>query len=93
MAHTEIFVGQVDWTVGSVLKAIDDAGVRENIIVIYTSDNGSFTRCLDDSEAKGHVDDDTAQGFRADRRRVNGPLPGTKADIWVPGHRVPFLVR
>jgi arylsulfatase A len=28
------FVAQVDWTVGSVLKAIDDAGVRDNTIVI-----------------------------------------------------------
>lgn len=87
------FVAQVDWTVGQVLKAIDDAGVRENTIVIYTSDNGSFMYRLDDADAKGHVDDDTVQGFRADRHNANGPLRGTKADIWEAGHRVPFFVR
>ena len=87
------FVAQVDWTVGSVLKAIDDAGVRDNTIVIYTSDNGSFMHRLDKPDAKGHVDDDTIQGFRADRHRANGPLRGTKADIWEAGHRVPFFVR
>ena len=87
------FVAQVDWTVGQVLKAIDDAGVRENTIVIYTSDNGSFMYRLDADDAKGHVDDDTVQGFRADRHRANGPLRGTKADIWEAGHRVPFFVR
>lgn len=87
------FVAQVDWTVGQVLKAIDDAGVRENTIVIYTSDNGSFMHRLDAVDAKGHVDDDSIQGFRADRHRANGPLRGTKADIWEAGHRVPFFVR
>jgi arylsulfatase A len=87
------FVAQVDWTVGSVLKAIDDAGVRDNTIVIYTSDNGSFMHRLDESDAKDHVDNDTVQGFRSDRHRSNGPLRGTKADIWEAGHRVPFFVR
>jgi arylsulfatase A len=87
------FVAQVDWTVGSVLKAIDGAGVRDNTIVIYTSDNGSFMHRLDETDAKGHVDDDTVQGFRSDRHRANGPLRGTKADIWEAGHRVPFFVR
>jgi arylsulfatase A-like enzyme len=87
------FVAQVDWTVGSVLKAIDGAGVRDNTIVIYTSDNGSFMYRLDESDAKGHVDDDSVQGFRSDRHRANGPLRGTKADIWEAGHRVPFFVR
>jgi arylsulfatase A len=87
------FVAQVDWTVGRVLKAIDEAGVRENTIVIYTSDNGSFMHRLDVPDAKGHVDDDTVQGFRADRHKANSPLRGTKADIWEAGHRVPFFVR
>lgn len=87
------FVAQVDWTVGNVLKAIDDAGVRDNTIVMYTSDNGSFMYRLDKSDAKGHVDDDNVQGFRSDRHKANGPLRGTKADIWEAGHRVPFFVR
>lgn len=87
------FVHQVDATVGRVLEAIDDAGVRETTIVIYTSDNGSFMYRLDAADAKGHVDDESVQGYRADRHRANGPLRGTKADIWEAGHRVPFLVR
>nr|MBC8289195.1 sulfatase-like hydrolase/transferase [Planctomycetota bacterium] len=87
------FVAQVDWTVGQVLKAIDDAGVRENTFVLYTSDNGSFMYREDDPKAKGHVDDETIQAFRADRHRANGPFRGTKADIWEAGHHVPFFVR
>lgn len=87
------FVAQVDWTVGQVMKAIDDAGVRENTFVLYTSDNGSFMYRRDDPKEKGHVDDETIQAFRADRHRANGPFRGTKADIWEAGHHVPFFVR
>lgn len=87
------FVTQVDWTVGQVMKAIDDAGVRENTFVLYTSDNGSFMYRKDDPKEKGHVDDETIQAFRADRHRANGPFRGTKADIWEAGHHVPFFVR
>ena len=36
------FITQVDATVGDVLKAIDDADIKPNTLVIYTSDNGSF---------------------------------------------------
>src|SRR5581483_12524876 len=34
------FVVQTDWTVGEVLKALDRAGVADNTLVIFTSDNG-----------------------------------------------------
>ena len=86
------FVVQVDATVGRVLEAIDDAGVRDNTIVIYTSDNGSFMYRFDE-DRDDHVTDETVQGYRAAHHTANGPLRGTKADIWEAGHRVPFFVR
>jgi arylsulfatase A-like enzyme len=87
------FVTQVDSTVGDVLKALDDSGVRENTLVIYTSDNGSFMRRFDDGASPDHVDDETIQAFRADRHRANHVFRGTKADIWEAGHHVPFFAR
>ncbi len=87
------FVVQFDATVGNVLKSIDSAGVRDNTLLIYTSDNGSFMRRLHKNDARGHVDDETIQAYRADRHRANGPFRGTKADIWEAGHRVPFFAR
>ena len=39
------------------------------------------------------MDDVSIQGFRPEHHRANGPLRGTKADIWEAGHRVPFFVR
>src|SRR5690606_41584429 len=38
------YVQQVDWTVGQILEALDRSGMRENTIVIFTSDNGSPAR-------------------------------------------------
>lgn len=87
------FVAQVDWTVGQVLKAIDDTGVRDRTLVVYTSDNGSYMYRYDDAARRDHVDDATIQGYRAEHHRANGVFRGTKADIWEGGHHVPFLVR
>lgn len=87
------FVAQVDWTVGEVIKAIDEAGIRENTLLIVTSDNGSYMFRRDDLSERDHVDDETVQAYRADRHRANYIYRGTKADIWEAGHRVPFFVR
>ena len=87
------FIVQVDATVGKVLNAIDDAGVTENTLVIYTSDNGSFMVRRDDPDEPDHTDDETIQAYRADSHTSNGPFRGTKADIWEGGHHVPFFAR
>ena len=87
------FVIQVDSTVGDVLKAVDDAGIAQNTVVIFTSDNGSFMHRLDETDAIDHVTDETVQAYRAGRHRANYHFRGTKADIWEAGHRVPFFVR
>jgi arylsulfatase A len=74
------FVMQTDWAVGEVLAALDKAGVADNTLVIFTSDNGcSPAAKVDKLEAKGHF---ASASFR-----------GYKADIWDGGHRVPFIVR
>lgn len=72
------FVAQVDATVGRVMKALDEAGLAGDTLIIYTSDNGAHW-LPGDIEKWGH--------------RANGPLRGQKSDIWEGGHRVPFIVR
>ncbi|MCK5943701.1 MAG: arylsulfatase [Planctomycetes bacterium] len=87
------FVAQVDDAVGRLLRALDEAGVADDTLLVYTSDNGSFMHRFDEPDRKDHVDDARVQGYRAANHRANGPLRGTKADIWEAGHRVPFFVR
>ncbi|MEZ5302563.1 MAG: arylsulfatase [Verrucomicrobiales bacterium] len=84
------FVAQVDWTVGELMRTLEEFGAAENTAVFYTSDNGSFMFRRDGED---HVDDASIQAFRPEHHTANGELRGTKADVWEGGHRVPFLVR
>ncbi len=74
------FTMQVDWTVGQVLKALDDNRIAGNTLIIFTTDNGcSPAAKIPELEAAGH---DQNYIYR-----------GHKADIFEGGHRVPFVVR
>ena len=87
------FIVQVDWTVGQVLRSLREAGVEDNTLVIYSSDNGSYMRRHDDDDKPDHVSDAGVQGYQAKHHTANHVFRGTKADIWEAGHHVPFLVR
>jgi arylsulfatase A len=90
------FVMQTDAAVGEILLALEAAGVADNTLVIFTSDNGCApyvgTAVTDDPrdshDRRGAVADLEAQGHFP-----SGPLRGYKADAWEGGHRVPFIVR
>ncbi len=74
------FVIQVDHHVGQILTALDEAGIADDTLVLFTSDNG----CSPEANFKilaehGH---DPSAGFR-----------GHKADIYEAGHRVTLIAR
>jgi len=74
------FVIMVDWVVGQVMNALEENGVAENTILIFTTDNGCSPQAdFEQLASKGH---DPSHVFR-----------GHKADIYEGGHRVPFVVR
>ena len=72
------FAAQVDWSVGQVLKELDDCKLTDDTLIIVTSDNGAHWK-PNDIAKYGH--------------RANHHLRGQKADIWEGGHRVPFIAR
>ncbi len=90
---------QVDWLFGTILQAIDDTGVADNTVVIFSSDNGSYAAlpgtlgvCDGTSVAtRPGMYDTSATSLNG--HRPSGPWRGAKADIWEGGHRVPYLVR
>ncbi len=74
------FVMMVDDYMGRLLKVVKEAGIEENTLVIFTSDNG----CSPEADyavlaEKGH---NPSAVFR-----------GHKADIYEGGHRVPFIAK
>ncbi len=74
------FVMQTDAVVGDVLTALEQNGVANNTLVVFSADNGC-------SPAAGTAKLEQQGHFASERAR------GYKADIWDGGHRVPFLVR
>jgi len=74
------FIHELDWIVGEVMKTLEEQGVADNTLVIFTSDNGGmFNVGGQDAWEAGH--------------RLNGDLLGFKFSAWEGGHRVPFIAR
>jgi len=74
------FVMMVDDYMGQLEKVIKEAGIEENTIVIFTSDNGCSPEAnFEILKQKGH---NPSYIYR-----------GHKADIFEGGHRVPFIVK
>ena len=74
----------IDWSAGQIMRALDDAGKRDNTIVIFTSDNGPWLN-LPDRMLSG--------GVRPWHAGSPGPLRGAKHTTYEGGVRVPFIVR
>ncbi|MFV0444469.1 MAG: sulfatase family protein [Planctomycetaceae bacterium] len=74
------FVMQVDDSIGALLKAVQESGIEQNTLVLFTSDNGcSPSANFPLLQSHGH--------------RPSGPYRGHKADIYEGGHRVPLIAR
>ncbi|MGJ8644423.1 MAG: sulfatase family protein [Luteolibacter sp.] len=72
------FVHELDWIVGEVRKSLEEAGVADNTLIIFTSDNGGmFNHGGRHAAELGH--------------KINGDLLGSKFGIWEGGHRIPFI--
>jgi arylsulfatase A-like enzyme len=74
---------EFDWTAGEILKTLDRLGLKDNTLVILTSDNGPV---VDDG-----YQDQAAQLL--DGHKPAGPLRGGKYSIFEGGTRIPFIVR
>ena len=80
---------QFDWATGEILDALDQHGLADNTIVIWSSDNGPV---YDD----GYDDGTTVQTSTKEVDRGHdgsGPYRGGKYQIFEGGTRVPLLVR
>lgn len=86
------FVMQVDDVVAQVDQALEKNGLKENTLIVVTSDNGSFMYRLSDDEVD-HTRDWTSHGYHTTNHQSNYIWRGTKADVYEGGHRVPTFVR
>ena len=72
---------EADWCIGEFLKTLEEEGVLENTLIIFSSDNGPV---LND----GYYDDAVERIGDHDQ---NGGLRGGKYSLFEAGTRVPFV--
>ncbi|MCY1723462.1 arylsulfatase [Prolixibacteraceae bacterium Z1-6] len=81
------FVYEVDWSVGQIISALEENGINDNTLVIFTSDNGSPAR-------NGENWSGPTQSVITDYgHNPSKNLRGMKGDIWEGGHRIPFIAK
>jgi arylsulfatase A-like enzyme len=73
---------EVDYSVGQLVDALDRLGIREDTIVIFSSDNGPV---MDDGYSDGVLEDSASHD-------PSGVYRGGKYTLWEGGTRVPFIV-
>jgi len=73
------FVLEIDHYIGRMLDALEEAGLAESTMVVFSSDNGPEWTCYERAREYGHYS--------------MGNLRGIKRDTWEGGHRLPLLVR
>ncbi len=88
LSHRGDAMVQFDWSTGEVMNALETAGLLENTIIIFSSDNGPV---YDDGYEDGCEVRKSSK--EADRGHDgSGAFTGGKYSIYEGGTRVPFIV-
>lgn len=83
-------VAEADYHFGRVIKAIDELGLGEKTLIVFSSDNGP------ENQGKKKATDDLSTGRRLGTYYSvgqTGGLRGQKRSLFEGGVRVPFMVR
>jgi arylsulfatase A-like enzyme len=84
--HYAACVMHLDDAVGRIITALENAGVRDQTLLVFTSDNGGST--VENNDLK-YPDDNCPSGRLTGN---NHPLRGRKGDVYEGGTRVPTIV-
>ena len=74
-------IAQMDWCTGELIKTLEENGLSENTLIIFTSDNGPV---LDDGYADFTVE-------KLGNHNPSGPFRGGKYSAFESGTRVPTI--
>lgn len=77
-------MAEVDASVGRILKALDDAGIAKNTLVVFASDNGPWILFQDTAKHEKYGEARLHVGYAQ-------PFRDGKGSNWEGGHRVPGI--
>ena len=75
---------ELDASIGDIMQTLENAGVKENTIVIFASDNGPWIKFNNQSNTK-YGDTRLQVGYAT-------PFRDGKGSTWEGGHRVPGII-
>jgi len=73
--HVKAMVEALDQSVGRIVTCLEEQGIRDNTLIVFSSDNGGYL----------------TYGDRFSNISSNGPLRGQKTQVYEGGHRVPTI--
>jgi len=79
-------VEEFDYETGRLLDTLDELGLSENTLVIYTSDNGPWNQRKYTDKKRGHPEGSIFWGEA-------GPLRNGKGSCYEGGYRLPCIIR
>jgi arylsulfatase A-like enzyme len=87
--HYAACILHLDDAVGRIVDAVEKAGIKDNTLIVFTSDNGGSTAENNDTKYP-NINDDCPFGELPGN---NLPLRGKKGDLYEGGTRVPTIAR
>ena len=75
------YIQELDWSVGQIIKTLENKGIEENTIIIFTADNGA-------SRISFPIDYEEKYQHKPSRE-----LRGRKGTLHEGGHHIPFIVQ
>jgi len=76
---------ELDASIGDIMQTLEDVGVRENTIVIFSSDNGPWILFSNRTDSEKYGDTRLKVGYAT-------PFRDGKGSTWEGGHRVPGII-
>jgi arylsulfatase A-like enzyme len=76
---------QMDVEIGRLVDAIDALGIRENTLILFTTDNGTAKRSIIRAENGGYIREPVVSTFHGKK------IPGGKTQLTDWGTRVPLI--
>jgi arylsulfatase A-like enzyme len=93
MAMFYAMITNIDFNIGRLIARTEAAGILDNTIFIFMTDNGSSLAMQSDGEPLSMLSDELLARLNVTSSSLNLSMRGGKNSVYEGGHRVPFFIK